>query len=147
MIRAFMPLSIAAFAVACASTSASDRDADRAAQPNVVVVFVDDLGAGELGCYGQRHIQTPHIDSIARDGVRFNSAYTGSPVCAPSRCVLLTGKHSGHAEVRANWENGGWGPEEPEGQWPLSAGEVTLAERLGDLGDHDAASFAGIVGD
>ncbi len=134
MIRALVPLSIAAFAAACASSSASTSDASRAARPNVVVVFVDDLGAGELGCYGQQHIQTPRIDSIARAGVRFNSAYTGSPVCAPSRCVLLTGKHSGHAEVRANWENGGWGPDEPEGQWPLSDEEVTLAERLGDLG-------------
>ena len=83
MIRALMPLSIAALVAACASSSGSTSDAGRAARPNVVVVFVDDLGAGELGCYGQQHIQTPHIDSIARAGVRFNSAYTGSRSAPP----------------------------------------------------------------
>ncbi len=99
-------------------------------QPNVVVIYVDDLGAGELGCYGQERIKTPHIDSIAAAGVRFTQGYSGSPVCAPSRCVALTGFHSGHAEVRGNWENGGWGPDQPEGQWPLSRDQVTLPERL-----------------
>ncbi|MEM9379659.1 MAG: arylsulfatase [Planctomycetota bacterium] len=103
-------------------------------RPNVVVIFADDLGAGEVGAYGQEKIRTPHIDSIARRGTRFTNAYTGSPVCAPSRCVLLTGKHTGRAAVRGNWENGGWGPDEPEGQWPLPDAEVTLAERLGALG-------------
>ncbi|MGD2017154.1 MAG: arylsulfatase [Planctomycetota bacterium] len=129
---------VTALLAACASTG-SEAGGSRSAgaapsRPNVVLVFVDDLGAGELGCYGQEHIRTPHIDSIAARGVRFTQGYTGSPVCAPSRCVLLTGKHSGHAEVRANWENGGWGPDEPEGQWPLPDGEVTLAERLGAAG-------------
>ena len=124
---------LTALAAACASTSAP-ATSEESERPNVVLVFVDDLGAGELGCYGQEHIRTPYIDSIAARGVRFTQGYTGSPVCAPSRCVLLTGKHSGHAEVRANWENGGWGPDEPEGQWPLPDGEVTLAERLGAAG-------------
>ncbi len=100
------------------------------ARPNVVVIYVDDLGAGELGCYGQEHIRTPNIDSIAAAGVRFTSAYSGSPVCAPSRCIALTGKHAGHAVVRDNWENGGWGENEPEGQLPLPDAEVTVAERL-----------------
>ncbi|MEM9801561.1 MAG: arylsulfatase [Planctomycetota bacterium] len=121
----------------CRSTSVdpSAASSQRAqARPNVVVVFVDDLGVGELGCYGQERIRTPHIDSISANGVRFTNAYTGSPVCAPARCVLLTGRHSGHAVVRANWENGGWGPDEPEGQWPLPASEETLAERLHALG-------------
>ena len=108
MTRATPHLVLAALAAACAAPSTQAPAGSTG--PNVVVIFVDDLGAGELGCYGQRHIQTPRIDAIARAGVRFSSAYTGSPVCAPSRCVLLTGKHSGHAEVRANWENGGWGP-------------------------------------
>lgn len=100
----------------------------------MIVIYVDDLGAGELGCYGQKHIRTPHIDSIASAGVRFTSAYSGSPVCAPSRCIALTGKHAGHAVVRDNWENGGWGKNEPEGQLPLPDEEVTLAERLKDAG-------------
>lgn len=103
-------------------------------RPNVVVIYVDDLGAGELGCYGQEKIRTPYIDSIAAAGLRFTNAYSGSPVCAPSRCVALTGKHSGHAVVRANWENGSWGENEPEGQYPLPDAEVTLAERLQGLG-------------
>ncbi|QDV07710.1 Arylsulfatase precursor [Planctomycetes bacterium Poly30] len=98
--------------------------------PNVIVIYVDDLGAGEVGCYGQTKIQTPNIDAIAAVGMRFTQGYSGSPVCAPSRCSLMTGKHSGHAEVRDNWENGGWGENQPEGQWPLSQDEVTLAERL-----------------
>lgn len=134
MTRAQSLLALIALLAACASSPPVDRGSGDATRPNVVVVFVDDLGAGELGCYGQQHIETPRIDSIAERGVRFTNGYTGSPVCAPSRCVLLTGKHSGHAEVRANWENGGWGPDEPEGQWPLSDEEVTLAERLGALG-------------
>lgn len=103
-------------------------------RPNVVVVYVDDLGAGELGCYGQEHIRTPHIDSLAAAGVRFTDAYSGSPVCAPSRCIALTGRHAGHAVVRDNWENGGWGEDEPEGQFPLPDAEVTLPERLRALG-------------
>lgn len=107
--------------------SANDRDSRK---PNIVVIFVDDLGAGELGCYGQELIRTPHIDSIAAKGVRFTQGYSGAPVCAPSRCVALTGLHAGHAEVRGNWENGGWGPDHPEGQWPLSRDQITLAERL-----------------
>ena len=90
---------VTALVAACASTG-SEAGGSRSAgaapsRPNVVLVFVDDLGAGELGCYGQEHIRTPHIDSIAARGVRFTQGYTGSPVCAPSRCVLLTGKHSG----------------------------------------------------
>ncbi|MEL6429377.1 MAG: arylsulfatase [Planctomycetota bacterium] len=105
-----------------------------ARRPNVVVILADDLGAGELGCYGQTRIRTPHIDSIAARGVRFTDGYSGAPVCAPSRCALLTGRHTGHAAVRDNWEAGGWGPDEPEGQLPLPAEEITLAERLRALG-------------
>jgi len=125
-----MRLALFAVGLALAATSCSSPPKP----PNVVLIFVDDLGAGEVGCYGQEHIRTPHIDSIAQQGVRFTNAYAGSPVCAPSRCVLLTGKHSGHAAVRANWENGGWGEDQPEGQWPLPASEITLGERLQDLG-------------
>lgn len=132
----------ATFAVAllpasCAGVSARNAEgADSAAprRPNVVLIYVDDLGAGEVGCYGQELIRTPHIDSIAAAGVRFTDAYSGSPVCAPSRCIALTGKHSGHAVVRDNWENGGWGEHEPEGQLPLPDAEVTVAERLRALG-------------
>lgn len=98
--------------------------------PNIVLIMADDLGYRELGCYGQEKIRTPHIDRLAAEGVRFMQAYSGSAVCAPSRCVLLTGKHAGHAVVRDNKEMGGWGPEEPEGQMALPDEEVTIAEVL-----------------
>src|SRR5262245_24154440 len=92
--------------------------------PNVVFVLADDLGYRELGCFGQAKIKTPHLDELARNGMRLLRHYSGSPVCAPSRCVLMTGKHPGHAAVRDNKET------QPEGQWPLPAGEATLAEML-----------------
>ena len=121
----------------CAVFPAADDQAKTpgAAQtPNVVYVLADDLGWSELGCYGQDKIRTPHMDRLAREGMRFTQHYSGSPVCAPSRCVLLTGKHTGHAVVRNNWENGGWGESEPEGQYPLPESEVTIAEMLKDRG-------------
>ncbi len=102
--------------------------------PNIVLILADDLGWGEVGCQGQEKIPTPNIDRLAAEGMRLTSHWSGSPVCAPSRCVLLTGKHPGHAVVRDNWENGGWGEHEAEGQYPLPPGEVTLAEVLADQG-------------
>lgn len=92
--------------------------------PNIVYVLADDLGYGDLGCYGQQQIRTPHLDAMARDGMRFVQHYSGAPVCAPSRCVLLTGKHSGHATIRDNQEH------QPEGQKPIAPDDVTLAEVL-----------------
>ncbi|MBL8722393.1 MAG: arylsulfatase, partial [Planctomycetes bacterium] len=80
--------------------------------------MADDLGYRELGCFGQQRIATPHIDALAAQGMRLTRHYSGAPVCAPSRCVLMTGKHPGHAAVRDNKEA------QPEGQWPLPAGEV-----------------------
>lgn len=88
--------------------------------PNVVFVLADDLGYGELGCFGQQRIRTPNLDALAKDGMRLLRHYSGSPVCAPSRCVLMTGRHPGHAPVRDNREA------QPEGQWPLPAGEPLL---------------------
>jgi arylsulfatase A-like enzyme len=98
--------------------------------PNVVLILADDLGLGELGCYGQEKIRTPNVDRLAAEGMRFTRHYSGSPVCAPSRCVLLTGMHTGHSIVRNNWENGGWGPDAPEGQYPLPEGTPTLGSLL-----------------
>jgi arylsulfatase A len=103
------------------------------ARPNVVLILCDDLGYAELGCYGQLKIRTPNIDRLAAEGMRFTQYYSGSPVCAPSRCVLLTGKHTGHAAVRNNKEV------RPEGQHPLPASEVTLAELLKSAGYRTAA--------
>ena len=91
-------------------------------RPNVIFILADDLGYNELGCYGQKKIQTPNLDQLAKDGMRFTRHYSGSAVCAPSRCVLLTGKHPGHAFIRNN------GEVQPEGQRPIPESEFTLAE-------------------
>jgi arylsulfatase A len=80
--------------------------AEPARPPNIVFILADDLGYGELGCYGQEKIRTPHLDRLAAEGLRFTRHYSGSPVCAPSRCVLMTGKHPGHAYIRDNLEAG-----------------------------------------
>ncbi len=99
--------------------------------------MADDLGYGELGCYGQKIIKTPRIDELARDGIRFTDFHCGAPVCAPSRCVLMTGKHSGHAAIRNNRQVNKLFPElrkeygwEEPGQQPLPEEEVTVAELL-----------------
>ena len=74
--------------------------------PNIVFIMADDLGYGEVGCYGQKQIKTPHIDRLAGEGIRFTDYYAGSTVCAPSRCVLMTGRHTGHARIRGNGGSG-----------------------------------------
>src|SRR5687768_18595023 len=82
-----------------------ERAAAREARPpNLVFILADDLGYAELGCYGQKKIRTPHLDRMASEGMRFTQFYSGSPVCAPSRSALLTGRHSGHGFVRNNQE-------------------------------------------
>ena len=79
-------------------------------KPNIVFILADDLGYGEVGCFGQEFIQTPNIDQLAREGMLLTEHYSGSPVCASSRCTLLTGKHTGQAIVRNNRELGRLGP-------------------------------------
>jgi arylsulfatase len=106
----------------CLAMVAGPLSPARGGPPNVVFILADDLGRGDLGCYGQEKIKTPNIDRLAREGMRFTQFYAGSPVCAPSRCVLMTGKHTGHAAIRNNSEH------QPEGQRPMAAGEVTLAD-------------------
>jgi arylsulfatase len=117
-------------AVGLSSSAAVAADSPR---PNIVLILCDDLGYAELGCYGQQRIRTPNIDRLAAEGIRFTQYYSGSPVCAPSRCVLLTGKHTGHAAIRNNKEV------QPEGQHPLPTSEVTLAEMLKSAGYRTAA--------
>ena len=90
-------------------------------KPNVVFVLADDLGYGDLGCFGQKLIRTPNIDKLAAEGRRFTDAYAGATVCAPSRCGLMTGMHGGHAVVRGNKAY------QPEGQQPMPADTVTVA--------------------
>ncbi|MBD3383612.1 sulfatase-like hydrolase/transferase [candidate division KSB1 bacterium] len=92
--------------------------------PNIIFILADDLGYGDLSCYGQKKFSTPNIDKLAEKGLRFTDAYSGSTVCAPSRSSLLTGLHTGHTLIRGNK------PVYPEGQHPLPAESKTLAEYL-----------------
>jgi arylsulfatase A-like enzyme len=87
---------------------------------NLVFILADDLGWAEVGCYGQKKIPTPNIDKLARAGMRFTRHYSGAPVCAPSRCVLMTGQHLGHAEIRGNAQAKKAFPEFDEGQHPIT---------------------------
>ncbi|HNV65779.1 MAG TPA: arylsulfatase [Bacteroidales bacterium] len=109
-------------------------------KPNIILIIADDLGYGDTGPYGQSKIETPNIDRLAAEGLRFTHFYAGSPVCAPSRCVLLTGMHTGHSQVRGNdeWEERGdvWSyramiaDSTLEGQKPLAESTVTIASLL-----------------
>ena len=90
--------------------------------PNIIFILADDLGYGDLGCYGQRLIQTPNLDRMAAEGMRFTQCYAGSTVCAPSRCCLMTGLHTGHARVRGNK------------RVPLRPEDVTVADVLKGAG-------------
>src|SRR4051812_32800055 len=85
----------ASVAIGAASASRSTPS-----KPNIIFILADDLGYGDVGCYGQKRIETPRIDQMAAEGMRFTQGYAGATVCAPSRCVLMTGLHNGHGRVR-----------------------------------------------
>ena len=97
-------------------------------KPNIIFILADDLGYGDVSCYGQRKFKTRHIDKLAAEGMRFTSHYAGAPVCAPSRSALLTGLHTGHTPVRGNKEI------LPEGQWPMPSSSYLLTEMLKSAG-------------
>ncbi len=115
-----------ALLISC-STSPESTNADR--KPNIIFVLADDLGYGDLGCYGQKRIATPNLDQLASKGLRFTNCYAGSTVCAPSRCTLMTGMHTGHCTVRGNKAV------------PLLTADVTVAELL-----KEAGYVTGIIG-
>ncbi|MEE3283116.1 MAG: arylsulfatase [Planctomycetota bacterium] len=96
--------------------------ADKAARPNIIFIMADDLGYGDLGCFGQKRIRTPNIDRLAAEGMKLTDFYAGSTVCAPSRCVLMTGLHTGHCFIRGN------------GKINLRPDDVTVAEVLKQAG-------------
>ncbi len=98
-------------------------------RPNIIYILADDLGYGDLGCYGQENIKTPNLDKLAAEGMRFTDHYAGSTVCAPSRCCLMTGLHTGHARIRGN------------GRVPLKPDDVTVADLL-----HGVGYATGLVG-
>ena len=111
----------------CTSFSRTGIGSDK--RPNIIFILADDLGYGDLGCYGQQTIKTPNLDRTAEEGMRFTQHYAGSTVCAPSRCVLMTGLHSGHCWVRGN------------ALVPLRPEDVTVAELL-----REAGYATGIIG-
>ena len=131
-------------AAALAASACSQQEAQ---QPNVVFILADDLGWGDLSCYGQKLFETPNIDRIATNGMRFTQCYSGTTVSAPSRSCLITGTHSGHTAIRGNREL------EPEGQFPLPEGVETLFHDFKAAGYETGAfgkwglGFVGSTGD
>jgi len=114
-------LLVCALMILSAGAAAADR-------PNLIFILCDDLAQGDLGCYGQKLIQTPHLDRMAAEGTRFPQLYSGTTVCAPSRSSLMTGLHTGHCPIRANREV------QPEGQKPLPEETITVAQVLKSTG-------------
>ncbi len=119
MINRFFVAAVFSFLSIVSAGSAEDA---KRRQPNIVWIMADDLGYGDVGCYGQKQIQTPHIDALAKDGMRFTQCYAGCTVCAPSRCCLMTGFHTGHARIRGN------------DNVPLKPEDLTVAELLKKAG-------------
>ncbi len=128
--RDFLKTTVLGAAAGLPFLCAEMGSAATAKRPNVVFILADDLGYADLGCYGQKKIKTPNIDRLAAEGMRFTQAYSGNPVCAPSRCTLMTGYHTGHAQVRNNKQVGGdagWVlGATTGGQWPLAEGTFTV---------------------
>lgn len=102
--------------------------AESKSKPNIIYIMADDLGYGDLSCYGQKKFKTPNIDRLASEGMKFTDHYSGSTVCAPSRCVLMTGLHTGHCQIKGNKEVS------PEGQAPMRADTVTIPRLLKKAG-------------
>lgn len=115
-----------ALALLCLSPFAVLARAADSARPNILFILADDSGLGEFGCYGGNAIGTPNIDRLARDGMRFTRAYSGNAVCAPTRCVIMTGQHPGHELRRANGSK--------NGLLALAPGTITTAKMLHDAG-------------
>lgn len=144
MNRSLSGISLLGLGIGLSSCTGSVTEQHQNLRPNIIYILADDLGYGELGCYGQTKIETPNIDSLAASGMIFTDHYSGSAVCAPARAVLLTGLHSGKSQIRGNDE---WGQRGDvwsyramiadstlEGQRPLKTGTVTLGTLLQSAG-------------
>ncbi|WP_343329235.1 arylsulfatase [Polaribacter staleyi] len=158
MIKPYFSIIVVATAILFTSCNSSKKDQKKDSvaksqfvanekQPNIIYILADDLGYGDLSCYGQEKFTTPNIDKLASQGMLFTQHYSGSTVCAPSRSALLTGMHTGHTAVRGNKEV------EPEGQYPIPDDTYTLAEVMKKAGYTTGAfgkwglGFPGSVGD
>ncbi|MCH1409142.1 MAG: sulfatase-like hydrolase/transferase, partial [Verrucomicrobiales bacterium] len=110
------------FSVFCGAANAAEK-------PNMIFILADDLGYGDLGCFGQEKIQTPRLDEMAAKGMKFTQFYSGSTVCAPSRCVLMTGQDTGHCRIRGN------GAAEAQ---TLDPKDISVAKKLKEAGYNTA---------
>jgi arylsulfatase A-like enzyme len=124
----FLSLVAVTLAAAAGAADAPAGAPDAARRPNIVFFLCDDLGMGDISALGSKEIRTPNIDRLFARGTQLTRHWAGNAVCAPSRCVLMTGRHPGHAVVRSNREA------KPEGQAPMPAGTVTLTGVLHDAG-------------
>lgn len=125
MRRTLIVLATVFLLMACNQKKTDKRELKK---PNIIYILADDLGYGDLSCYGQSKFSTPNIDKLAEKGIKFTQHYSGSTVCAPSRSSLMTGRHTGHTFIRGNYER------PPEGQYPLKGEAVTMAEVLKEAG-------------
>ena len=103
-------------------------------KPNIIYILADDLGYGDLGCYGQKHIETPNLDKMAAQGMKFTQHYSGSAVSAPTRSSLMTGQHTGHSPIRDNIKIFDQPNQKGRGQKPMPAATITVAEILKEVG-------------
>lgn len=126
-------LSSLIFLISCKQSKPTIQESE-VKKPNIIFIMADDLGYNDLGCYGQEKIRTPNIDRLADEGVRFTQVYAGSTVCAPSRSVLMTGKHLGHTTVRGNSTPSMQSDTNPQGRVPLYDDDITVAEVLKKAG-------------
>lgn len=116
--------------LACSQARETEVTVSKEEKPNIIYIYADDLGYGELGSYGQKKIKTPNLDRLAEEGIRFTQHYTSTPVCAPARYMLLTGRHGGHSFIRGNYEFGGFADENEGGQMPLPENTFTIGHML-----------------
>lgn len=112
-------LGLGAAAFSMQGYAQTPQQSEKSEKPNIVYIMIDELGYFELSCMGNKHLETPNIDKMAAEGMRFTQALAGDPVCAPTRCTPMTGQHTGHCTVRKNSQ-----------VWPMRAEDVTVAEVL-----------------
>ena len=129
--REFLTMAAAAMMPSCSYNSGFVYSDDASKRPNIIFILADDLGYGDLGCYGQQKIKTPSLDRMSAEGMRFTQHYAGSTVCAPSRCALMTGLHTGHTYVRGNYLTD---HVKFEGDLPIPSDTLTVAEFLKKAG-------------
>lgn len=135
---ALLPLLSASIVLGCSAVSADVTQQSHSQvsydKPNVIYVIVDDMGIGDITPYGQDKIRTPNLQKMAEQGLTFSQHYAGNTVCAPSRAALVTGLHTGHTQIRGNYELGGFTDEEEFGQMPLNPGTQTIGGVMQDAG-------------